>query len=145
MADDGKKLYRHIHLRGLGKAPSSFRAHGGGSDKDIKPVGDRAAHARRLRRELDIATEKFEDYVSEQADFGLPARHRGMPVTMLGRPNIGLRVGQGRPSSRTGLKILNVRRSDEAESEDENNDQSTDRGEWSRGSWRRSRTALQFR
>lgn len=123
MADD-KKLYRHIHLRGLGKAPSSFRAHGGGSDKEIKPVGDRAAHARRLRRELDIATEKFEEYVGEQADVGLPARDRGMPLTMLGRPKVRLRVGQGRPSSRSGLKILNVRRSDEAVSEDENNESS---------------------
>src|SRR4051812_43472462 len=111
MADDDKKLYRHIHLRGLGKAPSNFRAHGGGSEKDIKPIGDRAAHARRLRRELDIATEKFDDYVGDQAEIGLPARHRGMPLTMLGRPNVGLRVGRGRPSSTNGLKILNVRRS----------------------------------
>ena len=122
MADDDRKLYRHIHLKGLGKAPGSFRAHGGGSDKEIRPVSDRAAHARSLRRELDIATEKFGEYVDEQADIGLPARHRGMPLTVLGRPNVELRVGKGRPSSSTGLKILNVRRSDEAESEDENND-----------------------
>ncbi|WFU19452.1 hypothetical protein [Bradyrhizobium sp. CB3481] len=80
---------------------------------------DRAAHARRLRRELNIATEKFGEYVGEQADIGLPARHRGMPLTVLGRPNVGLRVGKGRQSSPTGLKILNVRRSDEAESEGE--------------------------
>ncbi|MBR0736958.1 S8 family peptidase [Bradyrhizobium liaoningense] len=120
MADD-EKLYRHIHIRGLGKAPSNFRAPGGGKDRPIDPVGDRVAHARRLRRELDIATEKFGDYVDEQADIGLPPRHRGMPLTMVGRPNVGLRVGQGRPSSTNGLKILNVRRAEEATSEEDSN------------------------
>ncbi|WP_315836290.1 S8 family peptidase [Bradyrhizobium prioriisuperbiae] len=120
MADDNKR-YRHIHLRGLGTAPKSFRAVGGGSEKDIKPVNDRAAHGRRLRLELDIATEKFADYVGEQADTGIPAQHRGMPLTVLGRPDVELKVGRGRPSSKVGLKILNVRRSDAAESEDDSN------------------------
>lgn len=95
---DQNKTYRHIHIRGLGKAPRSFRAWGGSSEKPIRPVNDRGAHARQLREELDSATEKFAEYASEQSEIGLPAKHQGMPLTVLGRPEIELKVGKGRPT-----------------------------------------------
>ncbi|MGX1007066.1 hypothetical protein AB7M69_001423 [Bradyrhizobium japonicum] len=106
--------YRHIHMRGLGKAPAKFGSRGYKTEKDVDPVPDRAAHAKLLLRELDVAVGKIDDFMSEQEDIGIPASKRGMSLTVLGRPGIELRTGDGRPASPRGLKVLNVRRADAA-------------------------------
>ena len=115
-----QKLYRHIHIRGLGQASKNFRAPGGGPERHVKPITNRAAHAQLLKRELDEATGKIEAFLSEQNELGIPAPQRGMPMTILGRPNVDLQIGTGRPSAKQGLKVLNVRRSDAAKVEGDN-------------------------
>jgi Subtilase family len=117
--------YRHIHVRGLGVASDAFRAVvGGGSEKNVPLVDNRAAHAAKLRKGLDAATKLMADYRSAQQRAGVPLNKRGMPVTVEARPDIALRVGQGR--SGQGFALLNVRRGQTVDPErGPENDQAT--------------------
>ena len=107
-----EKLYRHIHIRGLGQASTNFRAPGGGTERNVSPIANRSVHAQLLMRELDEATAKIDSFVNEQGALGIPEPQRGIPVTILGRPHVELQIGSGRPSAKRGLKVLNVRRAD---------------------------------
>ncbi|QEE39842.1 MULTISPECIES: S8 family peptidase [unclassified Methylobacterium] len=101
--------YRHIHVRGLGVASEAFRGPtGGGPEKNVLPVDNRAAHANKLMDGLEHAVALMDEYRSAQKKFGLPANKRGMPVTIESRHEIALRVGQGR--SGQGFALLNVHR-----------------------------------
>lgn len=117
--------YRHIHVRNLGIASEEFRAAaGGGSEKNVPLVDNRAAHANKLKRSLDASTKLMGEYQSAQAKAGVPANKRGMPVTVEARPDIALRVGQGR--SGQGFALLNVRRGQKLDLErGPENDQAT--------------------
>lgn len=104
-----RTLYRHIHVRGLGVASESFRgATGGGSEKNVPSVANRAAHASKLLNGLEQAVALMDEYRSAQKESDVPANKRGMPITVESRPNINLRIGQGR--SGQGFALLNVRR-----------------------------------
>jgi Subtilase family len=121
------RFLRHIHIRGLGKAPSKFGGRGFSKTPDLAPIADRAAHAQLLTRELNAAVDKINDFMAEQEEIGIPASKRGMPMTVVGRPNVELQIGDGRPASTRGLKVLNVRRADAAAAEGSNSgpDQAT--------------------
>lgn len=117
--------YRHIHVRGLGVASEEFRAAaGGGSEKNVPLVDNRAAHAAKLKKSLDAATKLMGDYRAAQKDAGVAANKRGMPVTVEARPDVALRVGQGR--SGQGFALLNVKRGQKLDPErGPENDQAT--------------------
>lgn len=100
--------YRHLHVRNLGVASVSFRAPGGGTEKVIPPVQNRAAHAHKLARGLDRAVAAMDEYREAQKAAGVKANKRGLPITIEGRPDIPLRVGQSR--SGKGFALLSVRR-----------------------------------
>lgn len=115
MAD--RVTYRHLHVRRLGVASTEFRSiAGGGPDRPIPPIRDRALHARRLGSGLDGATAQMDVYRTSQKAAGVPVNKRGAPITIEGRPNIPLRVGQRRSGG--GFGLLNVRRSPMAVSQD---------------------------
>jgi Subtilase family len=100
--------YRHLHMRRLGVASTEFRAIGGGTEKQIPPIENRGAHAIRLADGLDTAIAQMDAYRVAQRDAGVPANKRGTPITIEGRPNVPLQVGQGRSGG--GFALLNVRR-----------------------------------
>jgi hypothetical protein len=101
--------HRHIHMRGLGAASTSFRAPGRGGSKAVPEIQDRADHAARLKLDLDIAVAEMKAYRAAQGRAGLPPHRRGMPITMEGRVNEQLLVGKGRAGR--GLGAFNVQRS----------------------------------
>lgn len=110
MADMAEvKLYRHIHLRGLGKESANFRAWGGGDPKRPPPVADRAAHAEALRQQLDESLADLQASLTLQKADGVPASKRGTAITISARPTVAIDVGQKRSTS-PGLKLLNLRR-----------------------------------
>lgn len=121
------RLLRHIHIRGLGTAPAEFGGKGFSKTPALEPIADRAAHAKLLLRELEAAVDKMGDFMAEQEEIGIPANKRGMPMTVVGRPNVELQIGEGRPASTRGLKVLNVRRADAAAADGSNSgpDQAT--------------------
>jgi len=104
-----EKTYKHLHLRGLGKESSEFRAPGGGSERRLLKIDDRPTHARRLRRDLDLASSDLVKFESEQEQAGIPPKLRGMPITIEGRPDTGLEVGEARSTTR-GMSLLMVKR-----------------------------------
>lgn len=120
-----RTAYRHIHAKGLGVASDQFRAAaGGGSEKNVPLVADRPAHAGKLMEGLDAAIEYIDDYRSAQKEAGVPGNKRGIPVTVESRPEIALRIGQGR--SGKGFALLNVRRGQTVDPErGPENDQAT--------------------
>ncbi|WP_408902609.1 S8 family peptidase [Methylobacterium radiotolerans] len=85
---------------------------------------DRAEHARILSEGLDAAVSDIDEYMAAQKASGVRKNKRGMPVTFEGRPDILLRVGQGRSSQ--GFALLNVRRKPVAGSDyEQKTDQAT--------------------
>lgn len=103
------KLYRHIHLRGLGKESANFRAWGGGDPKRPPPVADRAAHAEALRQQLEESLADLQTSLTLQKADGVPANRRGTAITISARPTVAIDVGNKRSTS-PGLKLLNLRR-----------------------------------
>lgn len=108
------KLYRHIHLRGLGKEPTNFRARGRGETKRPPAVDDRAAHAEVLRRQLEASVADIQAAMALQKADGVPVNKRGTAITISSRPAVALDVGKKRSTS-PGLKLLNLRRALEDE------------------------------
>lgn len=107
--------YRHIHVRSLGVASESFRATGMSKERSIPPVADRSAHARELAKGVDHAIADMEAFRDAQKISGVASNKRGMPITIEARPDVSLRVGQGR--SGQGFALLNVLRKPIAEPE----------------------------
>jgi Subtilase family len=116
--------YRHLHMRRLGVASTEFRAIGGGTEKGIPPIENRDAHAAKLAVGLNRAVAQMDAYRAAQKDAGVPANKRGSPITVEGRPNVQLRVGQARSGG--GFALLNVRRHSSVNPESgEDTDQAT--------------------
>lgn len=101
--------YRHLILKGVGRAPDQFRAKGVPIKDHITPVENRADHGARLLEELGRATEAFDEISAEQAANGLSPSKRGMLLAVTGRLSEKLRPGEGRPTS-PGRKLYGLRR-----------------------------------
>jgi hypothetical protein len=103
--------FRHLHIRGLGVAPTEFRARPGrSSPKDIPEVPDRRAHAQKLREDLDRAVSMLSTHAKAQARHGVDENQRGVAITIDGRPNMVFAAGDSSARS-PGIKLLSVRRS----------------------------------
>ncbi|MCK1598828.1 S8 family peptidase [Bradyrhizobium sp. 164] len=116
--------YRHIHLRGLGKASEDFRARGRGSKKRPPPIADRAAHADLLRQQLEESIADLEQTLALQEESGVPRAKRGASITFSARPSVAIDVGSKRSTS-PGLKLLAVRRATGEEGDNESPEQAT--------------------
>ncbi|MET3897990.1 hypothetical protein ABIB57_001936 [Devosia sp. UYZn731] len=111
--------FRHLHIRGLGVAPTEFRARPGRSaPKDIPAVPDRRAHAEKLREDLDRAVAVLSTHAKAQARHGVDERQRGVAITIDGRPNMPFAAGDSSARS-PGIKLLSVRRSPRVSDVDE--------------------------
>lgn len=116
--------YRHLHIRGIGKAPTTFRAKSGGSSKFPPAIVDRAQHAAILLKELDQATRNISVVAAEQAERGVPKNKRGMVLAVEGRPDVGIQPGNSRASS-PGLKLYTLQRAVAADSSNLPSDRAT--------------------
>lgn len=102
--------HRHIVMRGLGKASEEFEAYGGGNTHRPSPVTSRQQHAERIRGDLAAISETLASVGSEQAAAQVPAKERGVTVTVLSREGQELAVGESRRANSPGMKLLNVKR-----------------------------------
>lgn len=116
--------YRHLHIRGLGKAPKSFRAKSGRSSETTPSVGNREIHAIRLLNSLNAATQNLSSYTEEQKKYGIPENKRGMVLAMESRPSVRLRPGGSRASS-PGLKLYTLQRDMDGDTPEETSDLAT--------------------
>lgn len=103
-------LYRHLIVRGIGKASKDFEPYGGGSPTRPSAVRDRQAHAIRLRGDLQRLTDAIQAKRDEQRAAGLPADKRGVTVAVSSRKGQELAVGNTRRANSGGMKLLSVRR-----------------------------------
>lgn len=102
--------HRHLIIRGLGKASDSFEPYGGGSTHRPSTIGDRSAHAGRLRGDLAALSEAAKEARAGQREVGVPSEQRGVTVTVSSRQGEEIVVGDARRANSKGMQLLNVRR-----------------------------------
>ncbi|NKJ71800.1 S8 family serine peptidase [Rhizobium leguminosarum bv. viciae] len=102
--------YKHLHIRGLGTTPASYRPLRGFGGERIEAVKDRAKHAKRLLAGLDEGKKAFFASLSAQSDLRVRENHRGAAVVIEGRQGLRLQAGSARPTSRTA-KLIAMKRS----------------------------------
>jgi len=102
--------HRHVIMRGLGKASENFEPYGGGSVARPSAVADRGSHAARLRGDRGRLADQARATRAAQAEVGVPKKNQGVTVTVTGRDDEQLAVGDSRRANSRGMQLLNVQR-----------------------------------
>ena len=102
--------YRHLIVRGLGKASDKFEPYGGGSTRRPSRIGDRSGHAGHLRGDLAELADHIRSARAEQAIAGVAGTKSGVTVSVASREGEQIVVGDARRANSRGMQLLNVHR-----------------------------------
>ena len=102
--------HRHLIVTKLGIPSKDFEPYGGGSNREISAVENRAMHAARLREDLGGLAEEVRKLSADQAEAGVPEKHRGITVAVASRSGEALSTGDSRRANSSGMQLLNVKR-----------------------------------